>query len=52
MKTLHDYLKAICEGDYSSPLYTIPKSMFEPTHLTTCGRMLYISVEMLVGGEY
>lgn len=52
MKTLHDYLKVMARVDYLSPLYIMPKSPFEPILLTTCGYMFYISVEMLVGGEY
>ena len=52
MKTLLDYLKVICEGDYSSPLYIMPKSMYGLPHLTTCGRMLYIGVDMLMRDEY
>ena len=52
MKTLQDYLKAICEVDYSSPLYIMPKSPFAPILLTTCGYMVYISIKMLAEGEY
>lgn len=52
MKTLHDYLKVMCKGDYSSLLYTMPKSPFDPIHLTTCGCMVYISIKMFVGGKY
>lgn len=52
MKTLLDYLKVICEGDYSSPLYIMPKSMYGFARLTTLGHMVYISYDMLYGGEY
>ena len=51
MKTLHDYLKAMCGNDYSSPLYIMPESPFEPIRFTTCGCMLYISIKMLIGGR-
>ena len=50
MKTLQDYLKAMCRDDYLSPLYIIPKSPFEPIRFTTCGCMVYISIKMLIGG--
>lgn len=52
MKTSQDYLKAMCRNDYSSPLYIMPESPFEPIRFTTCGRMLYISIKMIMEGEY
>lgn len=52
MKTFRDYLKAMCRNDYLSPLYIMPKSPFESVRFTTCGYMLYISIKMLVEGEY
>ena len=51
MKTIHDYLNIIC-GGYKSPLYTMLTNYHDPARLTICGRMLYISVEMIFGGEY
>lgn len=51
MKTIHDYLDIMC-GGYKSPLYNMITKSRCSACMTICGRMLYISIEMILGGKY
>ena len=46
MKTIHDYLNAMCRGGFLSPLIT------DDMKLSICAQMVCISVDMLYGGAY
>lgn len=50
MKTIHDYLDIMC--GYKSPLYNKITNSHCSVCMTVCGRMLYISIEMILGGKY
>ena len=46
MKTLHDYLEAMWVNWFTTSPFTIDMQ------LTTCGRMICISADMIYGGKY
>lgn len=52
MKTYIDLLKVICSGEFTRPLWEIPKTMYDIPRKTILGNMYYISMEMIIDGKY
>ncbi|MBO7716300.1 MAG: hypothetical protein J6S85_26665 [Methanobrevibacter sp.] len=52
MKTIRDLIIIMISGEYKTPMRTIPKTVFDVPKLTTTGRMLHLSVDMVSRGDY